>query len=134
MIIEYENEYGVGYETDPPKQLDLLIQIPFPLIICQGPGQLFKAYLDNNDNLALDEINQCTIYQAKKPGDLAIGKPVVLPIKVLKDDKRSYENIKQFATLARKDIHVLLSQEQAIMNMWEYENDKVSPKSGELSY
>jgi len=134
MIVEHENEYEKEYDSAPSKKLNLLIEIPFPLIIYQGPGQLFKAYLDSNDNLDIDEIDQCTIYQAKKPGDLAIGKPVILPIKVLKEDESSYEKIERFAILAGEDINALLSQEKAIMDMWKYENSKVFPKKDESQF
>jgi len=111
-----EHLYGLTTGRD---KLSLFCSIAFPIIVAQG--KLFECCLNSNNEIAIVETNESLVLVSNKNrSEKSKAGPCTSSVKVVTE---SY--VQSFAKEAYRAATALLSQEEAIKELWEYERSKV---------
>lgn len=100
--------------------LQLFCSVGFPLVVAEG--QIFECHLDAGGDVALSETAMGTVLVSSKEGaDPWKAMAYDSVVRVVTQD-----SVASLAAQAKKALDALLSQEEALLEIWEYESSKMS--------
>ncbi len=108
------NDTGFG-----PGTFSIYCSIAFPMIVVQG--NLFECYLDSKNEIAISETHESlVVLGSKNIGDESRAKPCTSVVRIVTES-----DLQVAAEKAYQAAMLLLSQEHAIRELWEYECQKL---------
>ena len=115
-IQDYERMNDTGFG---PGTFSIYCSIAFPMIVVQG--NLFECYLDSKNEIAISETRESlVVLGSKNRGDESRTKPCTSVVRIVTES-----DLQVVAEKGHQAAMLLLSQEHAIRELWEYECQKL---------